>query len=173
MDTFTQLLIASLASGLMLFGAVYLVLRRMLAAESHRRSAELLKAAKEITLPLRLQAHERLLMLMERISPEALVLRLRRPDSDNAEFHAELIAAVRAEFEHNLSQQLYVSPELWSAIVLARNGVISCINTCAVSLQAKDSSMQLAKLLIEYHVTNDLPTAAAILQLKKEVTRLF
>jgi hypothetical protein len=117
MDIFAQLLVASLASGLTLFGAVYMVLHKMLAAESHRRNARLLAAAGEITLPLRLQAYERLLMLLERISLEALVLRLRlrRPDATdatnatNAELHGELgelIAAVRSEFEHNLSQQI-------------------------------------------------------------------
>ena len=173
MDTFTQVLIASLASGLTLFGAVYLVLSRMLAAESQRRNVQLLKAAKDVTLPLRLQAYERLLMLLERISPEALVLRLRRLDTTNAQLHAELVAAVRAEFEHNLSQQMYVSPELWGAVVLAKNGVITCCNTCAQELQPQAPSIQLAQKLLEYHVTNELPTAAAILQLKKEVARLF
>ncbi|MDR2937379.1 MAG: hypothetical protein LBU92_00390 [Prevotellaceae bacterium] len=173
MDTFTQLLIASLASGLMLFGAVYLVLRRMLAAESERRNIALIKSTKDITLPLRLQAHERLLMLMERISPEALVLRLRRPDASNAELHAELIAAIRAEFEHNLSQQMYVSTELWSAIVLAKNGVITACNTCAQQVQPQAPSIQLAQKLLEYHVANELPTSNAILQVKKEVARLF
>ncbi len=173
MDVFTQLLVASLASGLMLFGAVYLVLNRMLANENQRRNIELMKSAKDVTLPLRLQAHERLLMLLERISPEALVLRVRRPDTGNAELHAELIAAVRTEFEHNLSQQMYVSPELWRSIVLAKNGIISGINTCAQEVQPLESSMQLAQKLLEYQVTNELPTADAILQIKKEVARLF
>ncbi len=173
MDLFTQLLIASLASGLMLFGAVYLVLRRMIASENQRRNIELLKSTRDITLPLRLQAYERILMLMERISPEALVLRLRRPDTNNVELHAELITAVRAEFEHNLSQQMYVSPELWRTVVLAKNGIISSINTCAIELQAKESSMQLAQKLIELQVSNELPTVDAILQIKKEVAKLF
>ncbi|MDR1416404.1 MAG: hypothetical protein LBJ57_03155 [Prevotellaceae bacterium] len=173
MDIFAQLLIASLASGLMLFGAVYMVLRKMLAAESHRRNVQLLSATKEITLPLRLQAHERLLVLLERISPESLVLRLHRPTATNAELHGELIAAVRSEFEHNLSQQMYVSPELWSVISVTKNSTISCINTCASSLSPSDPSIQLAQKLLEWHVSNELPTGNAIRQLKKEVARMF
>ncbi|MDR0710920.1 MAG: hypothetical protein LBF67_01050 [Prevotellaceae bacterium] len=173
MDIFAQLLIASLASGLMLFGAVYMVLRKMLAAESHRRNVQLLSVAKEITLPLRLQAHERLLMLLERISLEALVLRTRRPDTTNAELHNELVMAVRTEFEHNLSQQMYVSPELWSVIAMAKNSVISCINTCATLLSPNETSIQLAQKLLEWHVDNELPTTAAILHLKKEVAKMF
>ncbi|MDR2815053.1 MAG: hypothetical protein LBB79_10445 [Prevotellaceae bacterium] len=173
MDIFAQLLIASLSCGLLLFGAVYMVLRKMLAAESHRRNVQLLSTAKEITLPLRLQAHERLLVLLERISPEALVLRLRRPDTSNAELHSDLIAAVRSEFEHNLSQQMYVSPELWSVIAMAKNSVLSCINTCASPLTPGESSLQLAQKLLEWHVDNELPTAAAIQQLKKEVAKMF
>ncbi|MDR0687698.1 MAG: hypothetical protein LBF55_03300 [Prevotellaceae bacterium] len=173
MDIFAQLLVASLASGLTLFGAVYMVLRKMLAAESYRRNARLLAAAGEITLPLRLQAYERLLMLLERISLEALVLRLRRPDATNAELHGELIAAVRSEFEHNLSQQIYVSTELWSAIAMAKNSVLARINACAAQLSPGDASIQLAQMLLEWHVNNELPTANAILQLKKEVARMF
>jgi hypothetical protein len=173
MDIFAQLLIASLSSGLMLFGAVYMVLRKLLADESHRRNVQLLSTAKEITLPLRLQAHERLLLLLERISPESLVLRLRRPDTTNAELHSELIAAVRTEFEHNLSQQIYVSPELWRVIAMAKNSVLSCINTCAAPLSPADSSMQLAQKLLEWHVDNELPTTPAIQQLKKEVAKVF
>jgi hypothetical protein len=173
MDIFAQLLIASLSSGLMLFGAVYMVLRKLLAAESHRRNVQLLSSVKGITLPLRLQAHERLLLLLERLSPEAMVLRLRRPDTTNAELHGELVAAVRAEIEHNLSQQMYVSPELWSAIVMAKNSVLSCINACAASLSPGDTSIQLAQKLLEWHVDNELPTAAAIRLLKKEAAKLF
>ncbi|MDR1343708.1 MAG: hypothetical protein LBK18_10720 [Prevotellaceae bacterium] len=173
MDIFAQLLVASLASGLMLFGAVYMVLRKMLAAESHRRNVQLLSAAKEITLPLRLQAHERLLMLLERISPEALVLRIHRPNATTGELHSELIAAVRSEFEHNLSQQMYVSPELWSVISMAKNSMISCANTCAASLSPDAPSIQLAQKLLEWHVSNELPTDNAIRQLKKEVARMF
>ncbi|MDR0414344.1 MAG: hypothetical protein LBH84_02905 [Prevotellaceae bacterium] len=173
MDIFAQFLVASLASGLLLFGAVYMVLRKMLAAESHRRNVQLLSVAKNITLPLRLQAHERLLVLLERISPESLVLRLRRPNATNAELHSELVAAVRSEFEHNLSQQLYVSPELWGVISVAKNSVISCINACAASLTPDDASMQLAKKLLEWHLNNELPTDNAIRQLKREVARMF
>jgi hypothetical protein len=174
MDTiFVQFLLASVVAGAMLFGAVYLVLHKLLVAESHRRNVQLLQAAKEITLPLRLQAHERLLMLLERLSPDALVLRLRRPNTTNADLHRELIAAVRSEFEHNLSQQMYVSQEVWNAIWLAKNNVITCINSCAQELEPMESSMQLSQKLLEWHVSNELPTTAAIAQLKKEVVRLF
>ncbi|MDR3297099.1 MAG: hypothetical protein LBS94_02565 [Prevotellaceae bacterium] len=173
MDTFAQLLIAMLASGLMLGGATYLVLRKLLDAERYRRNVELLSATKDITLPLRLQAHERLLLMLERISPEALVLRLRRPNTTNAALHGELVAAVRSEFEHNLSQQMYTSGGLWSAICVAKNGLISAINSCATDTEPGNSSMQLAQRLLEWHVNNELPTAAAIRQLKEEVARLF
>ncbi|MDR0565787.1 MAG: hypothetical protein LBG47_01920 [Prevotellaceae bacterium] len=173
MDIFAQLLIASLSSGFMLFGAVYMVLRKLLADESHRRNVQLLSTARGITLPLRLQAHERLLVLLERISPESLVLRLRRPDTTNADLHSELVAAVRSEFEHNLSQQIYVSPELWSAITRAKNSMLACINACATPLAPTDSSMQLAQKLLEWNADSELPTTPAIRQLKKEVAKMF
>lgn len=173
MDTFTQLLIATISVGLMMFGAVYLVVKKMLDGESIRRDVELMKSIKDITLPLRLQAHERLLMFLERISPEALVLRLRKPQTTNAELHAELIASVRSEFEHNLSQQLYISIDAWNSIVAAKNGVMNVINSTAVQTEPTNSSMQLAQALIERFVTEEPPTASAIKQLKKDVAKLF
>jgi hypothetical protein len=173
MDTFSQLLLVILVSGFMIFGGVFFVLRNMLAADSQRRNVELLLATKELTLPLRLQAHERLMLFLERISLEALVLRLRRPSTTNAELHNDLTTAVRSEYEHNLAQQMYVSQELWIAICMAKNTTLTVINTNAQETDPKNSSMQLAQMLIEYHVSNEQPTAEAMKMLKKEVAKLF
>ncbi|MDR1226255.1 MAG: hypothetical protein LBK47_05075 [Prevotellaceae bacterium] len=173
MDTFFQIIFALLISGLMVFGAVFFVLRKMLAADANRRNIELLLAAKELTLPLRLQAHERLMLFLERISLEAMVLRLRKPNTTNAELHADLTAAVRSEFEHNLAQQMYISQELWNTICMAKNTTLTVINTNAQQTDPKNSSMQLAQMLIKYHVNNEQPTADAMKLLKKEVAKLF
>lgn len=171
--TFTDYLLATLTSGALLFAGVFFVLQKMLNAENKRRDVELLMEGKRITLPLRLQAYERLILFMERISPEALALRVQPETTTNADLHAALIAAVRSEFQHNLSQQLYVSQEVWQQIVLVKNNVIRSINTLAMETGPHNSSRQLAQRLIEEYVQTPPPTQQAIAMLKKEVAKLL
>ncbi|GHT12407.1 hypothetical protein AGMMS4956_06970 [Bacteroidia bacterium] len=166
-------LLASLIAGVLVLGGVFFVLQKMLRAESSRRNVELLMEGKRITLPLRLQAYERLILFLERISPEALVLRLQAQNPTNANLHAALIAAVRSEFEHNLSQQLYVSQEVWQQIVLAKNDVIRSINALAMQTQPTNSSLQLAQLIVQEYVQQPQPTHPTIEMLKKETAQLF
>jgi hypothetical protein len=172
-NLFAEYLLASLASGAMLLGGVFFVIQKMLAAESRRRDIELLAEGKRITLPLRLQAYERLLLFLERISPEMLILRL-QPDSDtNARLHAAMISAVRSEFEHNLSQQIYVPQVVWQQIVLAKNNLIRSINTLAMETEPDNISKQLAQNILSEYVRTPPPTQQAIALLKKEAAMLF
>jgi hypothetical protein len=173
MDSFTTYLLASLVSGGMLFAAVFFVLQKMLVAESKRRDVELLIEGKHITLPLRLQAYERLLLFLERISPEALTLRLQPEAATNADLHAAIIAAVRTEFQHNLSQQIYLPHTAWQQIVLAKNNVIRSINNLAMETAPANSSMQLAQRILNEYVQKPQPTQQAIAMLKREAARLF
>ncbi|MGL4363708.1 MAG: hypothetical protein ACRCSB_00710 [Bacteroidales bacterium] len=168
-----QFIIIMLCAGFMVFGAAYFAMHRLLRNENQRRNIELLKGNKSITLPLRLQAHERLILLLERISLEALVLRLRRADSTNAQFHGELVKAIRTEFEHNLSQQMYVSVDLWRMVCTCKNAIISAVNSSAMEVEPQNSSLQLAQKLLDRNLHNDSPVEAAINQLKKDVKQLF
>jgi hypothetical protein len=120
-----------------------------------------------------LQAYERLLLLLERISPEALTLRLQPNAASNAHLHAAIISAIRSEFEHNLSQQIYVPQAVWQQIVLAKNNVIRSINTIAMNIEPSNASMQLAQSILSEYVKTPPPTQQAIAMLKKEAAKLF
>jgi hypothetical protein len=172
-DSFTDYLLASLTVGALLFAAVYFVLYKMQDAENRRRDVELLMEGKRISLPLRLQAYERLLLFLERISPEALVLRVQPTAATNADLHGALIAAVRSEFDHNLSQQIYVPHKVWQQIVLTKNKVMSSINSLALETDPKHNSLELARRVISQYVKTPPPTQEAIAMLKKEAEKLF
>ena len=95
------------------FLAGYLAIERLLREETKRRKAELTQNNQKITIPVRLQAYERLVLYLERISPESLLIRVNQPNLTNKKLQAKLLQNIRAEWEHNLSQQLYVSNNAW------------------------------------------------------------
>src|SRR6186713_1948779 len=73
------------------------------------RVLDLRKSLQKETIQLRLQAYERLLLYLERISPNSILPRLHRSGMTAGQLQTELIVTIRTEFEHNYSQQLYVS----------------------------------------------------------------
>lgn len=128
----------------------------------------------KITLPLRLQAHERCLIFLERISPESIIVRINKPDYTAMQLQAQLLAAIRSEYEHNLSQQLYVSAEAWNYLVNAKNNIIGLITSCSLKLAPDMSSSELAKLILESYAKLDTsPALHAKQKLKSDATSLF
>lgn len=125
-------------------------------------------------LPLRLQAYERLALFLERISPNVMVLNQHEPGMNVAEFQQRLLDAVRTEFEHNVSQQIYVSDAAWNITRRAKEEVARLINTSAAALDAEAPSYQLSKRMFDTMLENeDFPTHRALMTVKAEVAQLF
>lgn len=77
---------------------------------------------------LRLQACERLTLMLERINVPNLLLRLPpTPGMTDKEYTATLLLNIRQEFEYNVTQQIYVSDQLWSIMLAARDNVSQLI----------------------------------------------
>ena len=112
-----------LSSGITGFVA-YLIIKRFVENEQKKSLLELKKMQAMETLkvvnPIRLQAYERLALFLERISPNSLVLRCYQPGMDLKVLQGVLTKNIRDEFEHNLSQQVYVSSEAWNRIKEAK-----------------------------------------------------
>lgn len=129
---------------------------------------------KENILPLRLQAYERLILFLERISPESLVMRVGVQDLNVRQTLNELINSIRTEFEHNLVQQTYISSQAWEKVKLARNNVIKLVTESAKELKPTNNGMLLSKQILENAGEMETsPVAPAIEYLKKEVRELF
>ncbi len=79
--------------------------------------------------PIKLQAYERIVLFLERISLESLLLRVSSPDMSASQLHTALLNAIRNEFEHNLSQQIYMSPQAWEVVSNASSNMIKIINS--------------------------------------------
>ncbi len=125
-------------------------------------------------LPLKLQAYERLILFMERISPNSLLVRVHQGNMPAQHLHLELLINIRSEFEHNLSQQLYVSDESWQTVCSAKDEVMELVQQAYHSVGASASGIQMSATIFEkVHNMEMLPTQTAIYQLKSEAQKLF
>lgn len=156
------------------FLAGFLAIERLLRAESNRRKAELSADRQKISTPIRLQAYERIILFLERISPESSLVRLNQPNLTAKKLQTNLLTGIRTEWEHNLSQQLYMSNKAWSIVKNAKENVIKLINTCSEKVEPNQPAILLSKLILETLVElEEHPTNKAIEFLKKEVNELF
>lgn len=159
---------------LIVFLTAFLLIRMNLMNEEKKRRHEMSREKKENILPLRLQAYERLILFLERISPESLVMRVGVQDLNVRQTLNELINSIRTEFEHNLVQQTYISSQAWEKVKLARNNVIKLVTESAKELKPTNNGMLLSKQILENAGEMETsPVAPAIEYLKKEVRELF
>ena len=159
---------------LFVFLAVYLVMSKMIKSEQLRQQAERALNNQKYITPVRLQAYERMVLLMERISPQSLIMRTQRQNITNQELQSSLLKTIRSEFEHNMAHQLYISDKAWEMVRMAKEDCIKFINQTALQTKPEDNSLQLCKLILENTMDRDTdPTKKAINYLKEEVRLLF
>ncbi len=172
MSIFLQILGYTLPA-LVVFLTTWLVLRKQLDNEADRRNFELRRLSANQITPVRLRAYERLTLLLERTQPEAMILRLDLQGMTNIELQSKLLQTIRTEFDHNVAQQIYVSPEAWAMVKNARENLVRVINGAAAQVQPTGAALQLAQKLIElYSSLQTTPTEAALNCLKNEVKTL-
>ncbi|MCD6660790.1 MAG: hypothetical protein LT105_11570 [Lentimicrobium sp.] len=159
----------------LLVGAVVYYLINVFRKREMEQNEQIHKAEKlRLVTPIRLQAYERMILLLERIAPSQLIMRNVAPGQSAAELQNILVANIRQEFEHNLSQQVYISSNAWELIKNAREAVVSGINSAAESLNSDASATDLAQLIFEHEITSQGSTLyKAIEFLKKEVRENF
>ena len=117
--------------------------------ENKRRRQEFLLSNNEAILKQKLQAFERFTLYLERISPEALVLREQRKDMNTFQLQNHLLKTIRSEFNHNMAMQIYIPFETWEKIKNAREEVARLINASAAQLPPNLPSFELGKKIIE------------------------
>ncbi len=172
MDPLFEIIKILLPSAIVFLTAYYLV-KNFLDHESRKRVVDLKLANQTVITPIRLQAYERVILLLERINPTSMVMRLNKLGSA-VEFQGELLKTIRTEYEHNLSQQIYMSTKSWDAIVKAKEETIKLINVASTRITANSSAMELAQAIISVSSQlTELPTKAAIEYVKKEIGKEF
>jgi len=133
--------------------ATYLIVNKFLTNDTERKQMALFGEQTTEKFKMRLGAYERLAMYCERIHPNALIQRTYMKGASAQDMQLAMIRAIREEFEHNLSQQLYVSNEVWQAVKSAKEQEISMVNQIGSSMEmgapAKDFIQKVSEFALD------------------------
>ncbi len=140
--------------------------------EDGRRRFLLKKDLQVNAMPLRLQAYERMALFLERISPSKLLVRVHPTSSNKEDYETLIIQTIEQEFEHNLSQQIYISDKCWSIITTAKNATIQLIRKAGM-LEKTDSANKLREVVLTEMMERRSPSDAALSFVKEEVAELW
>lgn len=173
METFLDILKYILPSLVVLLTA-YVIMRKQSTVEAARQVYELKRNQLAAISPVRLRGYERLALLLDRTIPENMLLSMNLPQMTCIELQVKLLETIRMEFDHNASQQIYVSNELWMLIKLTKESLLQLVNTCASNLDKNAPALKLAETIISaYNYTPNPPTEQAMNRLKDEIRTLF
>jgi hypothetical protein len=182
--TMTDVLLYFIPAVLVLMG-MFLVSKRALDSQSsltrkfiekdvQMRMMEEKSAKQKESLPLKLQAYERLVLFLERIGPNSVLVRVHRGGMSAQQLQADLVSTIRAEFEHNLSQQIYVSENAWDEVKNAKEDMIRIVNNAFNHVGGNATGIQMSSNVFEQVLKlENLPTQKAIDFLKTEAKRLI
>lgn len=173
MQTFLEILKFTIPAMIVFFTANFIITRFMKSEEDKRRF-EAHVGNKKIITPIRLQAYERITLFLERMGAENLIRNLSHPAMKAGELRNDMVNLIRAEFEHNLVQQVYVSTEAWQIVKSAKENMIKLINDCAIDTKPDAPAIELGKDIIERAFAMEkAPNQVALDYLKKEISKMF
>lgn len=175
----TEILKYTLPSVLLLLG-MYLLVSRFLEEESNRLNIffrqTIAKENQKLSLPLRFQAYERLVLLLERMHPDQLVPRVRQSGMTLRQLRDALVVDITTEYQYNLTQQIYVSSDIWKLTTQVKDQVIAMIYKIAEALPQTATAEDLANAIYKYTAETEedkFPTLVGLKYLKNEVAHLY
>lgn len=153
-------------------GVAYYLFQAYFSDQRNTRKWLLQKEATKDALPLRLQAYERMTLFLERMSLNKVLVRITPISQDKHDYENYVIAQIEQEFEHNLTQQIYISHQCWTVISTAKNATIQTIRK-ACSSEKVTSADQLREIILSESMENQSPITLALTFIKNEVAELF
>lgn len=160
--------------GILILYTAYLMVRSFVQKQLGELQLSIRQKNQETVLPIRLQAYERIVLLLERISPNNLIPRLNDKELSARQFQAVLISEIRNEYNHNLSQQVYMSDEAWTCVSSSVEGMVSLINEAGNGLPKGSTGLDLARKIFEKSIGNEQDSAGNALKfVKSEIRKLF
>jgi hypothetical protein len=154
--------------------AVFLIVRSFITRELELKRLEIRSRSIETVLPSRLQAYERMTLFLERTAPQNLLMRLNAPGLTARDFHRMLLEEIRNEYNHNVSQQVYIGEDVWNLIKNAKEDLTLQINEAAAQIPQDATSIELAKRVFELAMGKNVdPIGHALSELKREIQQTF
>jgi hypothetical protein len=158
---------------LVVLACSYLMIKQFHQRDAEKARMELLINNNKTVLPVKLAAYERLVLFLERIEPQSIVVRTAENGMTAIELQRDLLTTIRAEFEHNYSQQLYVSNSAWKAVTDTKDVMVQLINQTAQSVAVDAKALDLGKKIIDNYATlQNSPIDMAISVLKTELATI-
>lgn len=161
-----------LLPALIVAGISYYFFNLHIENENRRRNFLIRRENQKSSLPIRLQAYERMTLFLERISPGSLLLRTKPVSENKFDYENLLIRTIEQEFEHNLTQQIYISQACWNAIKASKNATISIIRKSNMS-EKTDSPNKLREVILTNLLDHSAPSEAGLAYIKSEVENLW
>ncbi|MCF0039543.1 DUF7935 family protein [Dyadobacter fanqingshengii] len=160
--------------GIAIIYGIYATITTVAAKLSDKQRWEIRGKHTDITLPLRLQAYERMCLFLERITPNNLLLRLVPSAMSALELQQILLHEIREEYNHNVAQQLYISANAWEQVTNAMNETVAVINQASTEIPADAPPADLAKKIFSHVIEKEVqPASHALKVLKEEIRTLF
>ncbi|MFO7754831.1 MAG: hypothetical protein R6V34_02495 [Bacteroidales bacterium] len=173
MEILKEVLFVTIPALLVLLTA-YLLIRKTIENDREKRRHEIILQNSRTITPVRLQAYERLTLFLERISLESLIMRNHKHGMDAKNLQSAMLSSIRSEYDHNLAQQIYITPQAWEVIKSARSNTIKLINTVSEKIPPTASGSDLSKNLLEAVMEMDQePARVALDFLKAEISRML
>ena len=173
---FVLVIFVVIAIAVAMGGIFYLLAKRYFENQQKQQLLQMKLDERQETLrvvtPIRLQAYERMALFLERISPNSLVLRCYQPGMDLRLLQGVMTKNIRDEWEHNLSQQVYLTADLWTRIREAKDEMINLVNSAAVSLTDTTDPTRLAASIFA-SAADRSPVDEALTAMHNELHELF
>jgi len=159
---------------LIVLAATWIVMYKLFRNEQQKREWELKRASQKEISPIRLRAYERLALMLERTQPEHMLMDMDVSSMSVQQLQQRLLQTIRLEYDHNMSQQIYVSEQVWEQIMAARGQMMAFVSAMAIQLPPESTSLDYAKtLLTAYNTNGETANERALHALKEEAAKLI
>lgn len=153
-------------------GVAYFLFQAHFKDQQKTRNWLIQRDNQKMALPLRLQAYERMALLMERIHPSQLIVRINPISTDKNDYENYIIAHIEQEFEHNIAQQIYISDKCWTVILTAKNAIVQMIRSAAKNEKVSNAD-ELRTFILTELLEKTSPNTTALAFIKNEVAELW
>ncbi|MBL4678534.1 MAG: hypothetical protein JKY70_20395 [Mucilaginibacter sp.] len=161
-------------AGIGIIYVAFYLFKPLLDKSQNLQALEIRKAISNQTLPMRLQAYERVVLLIDRIDPSNMLIRLNGNAYSAVELYNIILNEVRTEYQHNVTQQIYVSAQAWAAVRRIKDDTINLVTNATQSLPPNATGLDLGKAVLNHLATLESnPYEIAIAIVRKDMDNIF
>lgn len=153
----------------------YMIINTYLVKEVEKKQLAIFKENVHITIQMRMQAYERLTIFLERMRTPALISRYYNQNMTVQDLQIAIVQGIRSEFEHNYSQQIYVSPQVWNTVKTAMEQEITMLNRIGSTFELGAPSSAYVKRVTDFTMNSEttLPIDIALEVINTEAKKLL